>query len=183
MNGGAQRTAEGSLVRGTQWSTLLPKKVRPNASPWRILRNSSIAFIDASYRVPSPSGVVMLPETSTQNSMFVKHPPGLRRTELLRTGQKHDHQGQDQGRQRLGELQNPGPDPARALLPVVERQRDAPSRYASRPSRARAAGSPAAPARRDRQSSRPALRGRGTGTRDGCHGGASASGSSAGRFW
>ena len=48
MNGGAQRTAEGSLVRGTQCSTLLPKKVRPKASPWRILRNSSIAFIDAS---------------------------------------------------------------------------------------------------------------------------------------
>ena len=48
MNGGAQRIAEGSLVKGTQCSTLLPKKVRPNASPLRISRKWSIAFIEAS---------------------------------------------------------------------------------------------------------------------------------------
>ena len=71
MNGGAQRMAEGSLVRGTHWITLLAKKVRPNASPVRTARKSSIAFIEVSYRVPSPNGESMLEETSTQNSMFV----------------------------------------------------------------------------------------------------------------
>ena len=48
MNGGAQRMAEGSLVSGTQCSTLLPKKVRPNASPLRTSRKWSMAFIEAS---------------------------------------------------------------------------------------------------------------------------------------
>ena len=71
MNGGAQRIADGSPVNGTQCSTLLPKKVRPKASPFRISRKWSIAFIEASYRVPSPKGVIMLLETSTQNSILV----------------------------------------------------------------------------------------------------------------
>src|SRR5262245_15429274 len=61
-NGGEHLNAEGSDVSGIQWSTELPKIVRPNASPLRYVRNSLIAVIAASLRVPSPNGDVIDPE-------------------------------------------------------------------------------------------------------------------------
>ena len=153
MNGGAQRMAEGSLVSGTQCSTLLPKKVRPKASPLRIFRKSSMAFIEASYRLPSPSGVVMLLGDIDAELDVREHPLGLGRTELLRAGQQHDHHGQDQGRQRLGQLQRDRPAPARAgRRGQTAAPRVRPS--ASRPRPAARRERPARPARRDRQSSR-----------------------------
>ena len=48
MNGTAQRIAEVSVVRGAQWSTDVPKKVSPKASPSRTPRKRLIAAIEAS---------------------------------------------------------------------------------------------------------------------------------------
>ena len=83
-----------------------------------------MAFIEASYRLPSPSGAVMLYDTSTQNSMFVRTRRVLGALSCCGPGQQHDHDGEDEGRQRLGQLEqrppSPGPSAWRA---VVERQR------------------------------------------------------------
>ena len=117
MNGGAQRMAEGSLVKGTQWSTLLPKKVKPNASPLRIFEE----LVDGLHR-----GVVAgaVAERTGHAAGDVdaeldvrEHALGPRGAELLGAGQEHDHHGQDQGRQRLGELQRDRPDSGRVDWP------------------------------------------------------------------
>ena len=98
-----------------------------------------MAFIEASYRLPSPSGVVMLLEMSTQNSMLVS-------TRLVRgalsccgTGQEHDDRGQDQCRAPIRRVASTIAQPRLAGLPaVVERQGNPPSRTLPDPRQERA---------------------------------------------
>ena len=87
-----------------------------------------MAFIEASYRVPSPSGVVMLPETSTQNSMFVSTRRvfgalsccGPARSTITTA---RIRAGSDSASFRTPAQTRPG-----RLAAVVERQRDPPAR-------------------------------------------------------
>ena len=70
MNGAECLSAERSCVSGTQCSTSVPNSVTPKASPSRWPTNSCSASTALSLRRPSPNVAVMLPDTSSTNSMF-----------------------------------------------------------------------------------------------------------------
>ena len=70
MNGAECLSAERSWVSGTQCSTSVPNSVTPKASPSRWPTNSCSASTALSLRRPSPNVAVMLPDTSSTNSMF-----------------------------------------------------------------------------------------------------------------
>ena len=90
--------------------------------------------------MPSPSGLIMLLETSTQNSMFVSTRLVCGALNCWGPARSTMTTRQDQGRHRLGEAQRDGPDPARGMAAVVERQGDPPAGRVARPSRSAARG-------------------------------------------